>query len=501
MSSLKRDQSSTSDAPAQYGGNGSGYDGKIFVHLNDGTACADGSLFDAKLEGRAGNVYLIRKNCADIPAALQAAVQVETTPLSPTIVIYEGRVYHERILLIDDFAAGVDNSRFLAGNGFTVDAAGKLNGTVGVLARYKADGTPDWMKTGAELGSSFKNFGTLPSGDFAMVATRLDGTGAVYKLNAAGAPQWAKALARGTAFQNTLFWFSSVTSDTAGNIYMAGGLEDSFSKSAVASLVKLDPNGNLLWVRTIIPLANATAGPAPHSQSSEVSVVSATGVFFKGNLKGISFVARFNADGAFYWVKSFPGYKPGAGVIHRADHTTLLALNDTTSSLMLEMNGLGVVTSAKRLLPPAGFTSVFVSHFLLTPRGDLMAMGNLATATQKAGFVFVRDATGTIKSQWKLSVGGYTALVYPRLGPDGIVWAQAHVPFAGGALLTGIMVRFDPKAAAPVCPFCSSLSLQINAETPPTPVDNERVFVDQFLTVTPGTVPVFTDVPPGTFAF
>ena len=497
MSSLKNDASSESP---QYGGNGSGYDGKVFVHLNDQAPCADGGLFDARLEGRGGRIFLTRQNCTDIPQALQTAVQIETTPLSPTVVIYEGRVYHERILLIDDSAAGLDNTRFLGGNGFTVDQNGVLNGTVGVLARYKPDGTPDWMKTSPELTASIKNFGTMPSGDIVMVTTRLDNTAGIFKLNGQGVPQWARAVARSSNY-NASYWFSSVASDAAKNIYLAGGLEDATSKSSGVFVMKLDPNGALLWTRTILPAVGTPPTAGPHSQSSAVTVVSATGIFVKGNLKGIPVVARLNEIGEYYWLKTYPGFKSGFGAVHRPNHTTALSLNDTSTSLIVEVDALGNEVSARRLTPPAGFTTAFLGYLLLSPDGTTTAAGYIGTTTRRSGIVLVRDANNVIKSQWQISIGIYSPVEFPKLGPDGIVWAEAHVPFAAGGLLTSIMLRFDPAAPAPTCAFCSVPSLQLTPEAAPSSTTQGSLFSDQFLTITPTTNPVFTDIAPGTFAY
>ncbi len=497
MASLKNDASSESP---QYGGNGSGYDGKVFVHLNDQAPCADGGLFDARLEGRGGRIFLTRLNCADIPVALQAAVQVETTLLSPTVVIFEGRVYLERILVIDDSVAGLDNTRFVGGNGFTVDQNGGLNGTVGVLARYKPDGTPDWMKTSPELTASIKNFGALPSGDILMVTTRLDNTAGIFKLNAQGVPQWARVVARGGNY-DAGYWFSSVASDSANNIYLSGGLEDSSSKSAGVFVMKLDPNGTLLWTRTILPSAGLVPTAGPHSQSSAVTVVSATGIFVKGNLKGVPVVARLNETGEYYWLKTYPGFKSGFGAVHRPNHTTVLSLNDTSTSLLLEVDALGNEVSARRLTAPAGFTTAFLGYLLLSPDGTTTAAGYIGNDSRRSGIVLVRDGSDVVKSQWQISIGIYSPVEFPKLGPDGIVWAQARVPFAAGGLLTSVMLRFDPAAPAPNCAFCSVPNLQLTAVAAPSSSTQGSLFSDQFLTIAPTTNPVLSDVTPGTFAY
>lgn len=491
---------SSSTGSTQYGGNGSGYDGKIYVHLNDGTTCSDGSIYDASLEGRDGQVYLVRENCANIPKALQVAVQVETSPLSPGVVIYQGRVYHERILLIDDSASGLDNSRLLAGNGFTVDDKGALSGSVGLLARYNSDGTPAWMKTGDILNFAYKNFAELPSGDFAMVTTRLDSTGNVVRLNALGEPMWAKALAKATGF-TVGFWFSGGTSDLAGNIYLAGGIQDGTSQSAGGFLMKLDGDGNLIWVRTILAKPELVPGPAPHSMSSAVVYAGSSGIFLKGNLKGVPFVARFNDIGQYYWVKTFDGFKSGFGTIHRADMTSLISLNDTNSSLLVELDPWGEPVSAQRLTAPTGYSSAFVGNLLLAPDGSTTATGYVGNASTRAGIVLTRANDGSVRAQWQVTIGGYTSMEFPKMGRDGVIWGEAHVPFAAGALLTSIMVRWDPTKPAPSCPFCSTPNLPMASVTPPTAASKGNIYSDQFLTVTPAARPVFTDLPADSFAF
>jgi hypothetical protein len=64
----------------------------------------------------------------------------------------------------------------------------------------------------------------------------------------------------------------------------------------------------------------------------------------------------------------------------------------------------------------------------------------VGNSTQRAGIVLTRAADESLKSQWQFTVGGYSPIEFPKIGPDGVIWGEAHVPFAGG----GYSATFQP---------------------------------------------------------
>lgn len=125
-------------------GNGSGYDGKIYVHLSNTETCADQLAYDRAIAGRDGKFYLTRDNCADIPVESQISVAAVPNPNNPTIIYYETQLFSEQldqVHVIHRLAAGY----LSAGSTYSItDKAIHSEGKY--VGRFDSRGRPIWAK-------------------------------------------------------------------------------------------------------------------------------------------------------------------------------------------------------------------------------------------------------------------------------------------------------------------------------------------------------------------
>lgn len=148
----------------------------------------------------------------------------------------------------------------------------------------------------------------------------------ISKLDAAGAFVWAKAI--GGQGMNEI---TGITTDSARNIYIAGGFSNSADfdpgtgtmsmnsngGSTDIFVAKLDSNANLLWVKAI--------GGSGTDQATALAVDASGDVYVTGNFTGSvdfdpglatyslfgynsdAFVLKLSTGGAFVWAKNFGG--------------------------------------------------------------------------------------------------------------------------------------------------------------------------------------------------
>src|SRR6188768_505337 len=181
------------------------------------------------------------------------------------------------------------------------------------LAKYDGAGTPQWTRaiasSGSERSTEVATDGAgnvyvvgLTSGDLGGSGNAGEGDAFVVKYDGVGTRAWARQL--GTAKSDSA---DAVTTDAAGNIYVAGGTYGGFDTPptggiSVAFVAKYDSAGARAWVRQT---------PMNANHASAVAVDPRGDVFISGRSDnsydgqpGLGeddiFVTKFSADGVKY---------------------------------------------------------------------------------------------------------------------------------------------------------------------------------------------------------
>jgi gliding motility-associated-like protein len=145
---------------------------------------------------------------------------------------------------------------------------------------------------------------------------------------------------RQAGYANTLLFQSGLTFDNSNNVYFSGsfGTGATFGSVSVTTpagqnrtgyIAKYDPNGNVLWVKTLGGSGNAE----PTSISCYNDKLFITGYFTQvmtldainlnagaSTFAGDLFLARFNTAGVFQWAQKFGGSQSDAGLDVLADN-------------------------------------------------------------------------------------------------------------------------------------------------------------------------------------
>lgn len=191
------------------------------------------------------------------------------------------------------------------------------------LTKYSPAGAHAWSKAFAnpatQVGTSvaFDNTGSILltgyfSGSLSLGGPILGSTGGfdllAAKFDASGTHQWSKSSSdqRG----------NSVTSDLAGNVYVAGLSEPAGQISEQGTLTKYDSGGTLVWIRT------------PGGGSANAVASDGTSIFVTGG--GVSsselYLTKYNSDGFRVWYEAAPNADAfGYGLAVRASGNILLA--------------------------------------------------------------------------------------------------------------------------------------------------------------------------------
>lgn len=491
--------SKTETASLAGGGGGTGYDGKTFVHLVEQLICADGSVVDSRIEFRGGRPFLVRDNCLEIPQDQQVEVTVTFTPLNPSILIYKDRVYQENIVHVDDTSSGPKGSRFVAGRSFSLDDQSRLSGFRTFVGNLARDGQPTWFKTSPWLDNGYLVLSDLPSDELIVAVSQFsqDG-GRIAKLDAQGHPVWAKKIVPAPRVTVPI-WFSNAASDSSGNIYLTGGLSDSNSLSAAVFLMKLAPDGQLLWIRSMLLATQPTPAVAgPHPQFVSVQVDGSSVVSVTGNLYGIGFVTRLTSAGVPLWSASYPGWNSGIVAVANPDESLTIALNGDAGSLLVDLDQNGLPTAANKLGAPSTSANLSINALTRAPDGTLTALGRLSTSTPgmavSTGFVVSRPPSGPY-TQWQVQLGTYSPIRAAKAGVDGRIWAISQVPFNVGNYISMLLLNFDPTLGMPQCPFCGPLTLTVTEEAKPVSSSGINVYTDQILNLDDEALPALVDIP------
>lgn len=283
----------------QFGGNGSGYDGKVFVHLDKNVSCVDGKPYDSAIAQRGDGFYLVRDNCMDLLAAQQMKVAVQSDPATPNVLSYQGRIYLEYLTIgkVQFNSAGevlMNGAKF---DDFDHDLKflGPFIGKYDSTGRRRWSITNEWFVNGEVQSVLLKDGGVLVASTHTSGSndTRLTW---LARLDAQGRPLWSRKVL------NAKFQIATLAEDADGRLYAGGALYDSQAVSAQAFLLRMDKDGHLLTAQTL-PAQGLVS--VLQFQQGAAYVSGANGASF--NSMSAFYMKIDSASGAVIWSRTFPG--------------------------------------------------------------------------------------------------------------------------------------------------------------------------------------------------
>jgi uncharacterized delta-60 repeat protein len=322
-----------------------------------------------------------------------------------------------------DFSIDRANGVAVAPDG-SVYAAGQ---TVGVgndvlLLKFSADGSLVWQQRW-DTGGQETGEGVAVASDGSVYVTGVtDGFGGfghlfVLRFAPDGALVWQRI--RNVATDAAVGTGQAITVAPDGSIYAAGVTPRAVVGEFDMLLLKLDPQGTLIWQRTYsaADVADARGGVSVGSDGS-VHVAGGIQAVTRRTAVNDTFVAKFGSDGALTWSRGYGGDQgdfPG-GVAARADGTVLIggesasfgAGSDDAFLLQLDADGKGTACNSW-----GGSGIDHGDDVELAPNGTIVLAGTTGSsppftfascarqtqrlrATVAAPDVPLADATGTV---------------------------------------------------------------------------------------------------------
>lgn len=292
------------DLPSRQGaGNGSGYDGKIFVHVSTEN-CGDNKGYDSAIEGRAGEFYLTRDNCADIPLASQTRITVQLNPSNRKHIYYREELYVET-LNVGLTIVPVPDGFVGSGSLFPV-VDGKLTSVGNYIGRFDREGRPAWAKLfGKPLYTTSVKVDAMPDGGLVVIAMqKADPFSTVEKyktwlarFSRTGKFMWSRQLHSGTAE----FTPNNMKADKNGAIHIAG-VARGLSAKNLGWIAKLNAKGQVIYSRSIDSGDNASPRFAFSPLSGEPYIIA------NNYMSGFTLM-KLDGSGAAIWSRAWPSLR------------------------------------------------------------------------------------------------------------------------------------------------------------------------------------------------
>jgi len=213
------------------------------------------------------------------------------------------------------------------------------------LIKHDSDGNQKWVR---QMGSSSAEYVTgIVSDDGGNVYVAgytygsLDGQSTemgtdlfIVKFDNDGNMIWVRQLGTSSDVKPT-----GISIDHDGNIYLAGSTEGSLGSHLNAGesdifLVKYDSAGNQKWIQQFGTSKRDSAGGITVDSNGDISVTGSAGGTFDSNSSGQNgnfFIAKYNGDGAFKWLKQ--GYGNGGSDITADSNDNLIVFGSTNRNL------------------------------------------------------------------------------------------------------------------------------------------------------------------------
>jgi gliding motility-associated-like protein len=141
----------------------------------------------------------------------------------------------------------------------------------------------------------------------------------ISKLDSLGKFQWVRQM---DVIDNAIMAKGkSVVVDVAGNVFVTGDFSEGSGRRCFLS--KLDPDGNLLWIRTLSRSSSGTSVKVDAFGnvyiaglfSGLVDFDPGPAVFTLGDYGSMAFISKLDASGNFIWAKDLKGFNPDGNSI------------------------------------------------------------------------------------------------------------------------------------------------------------------------------------------
>lgn len=291
-------QSSTSSSNS---GNGQGYDGKTFVHLNQNGLCADGAAVDSSIVFRGGVAYLNRDNCADIPLSAQVSVQSDIKIITPYVLTYKERFYFAFLSLASRPDSNSAGEMLVSGLGYRLNGAA-YDGVSDFVGKYDGTGRVSWL-IGHPWFSTAKSARFMDDGSAAVLVTAtatgpagFDGAW-LARLDPKAKTLWSKSLTMVPPLSTNAveFWVNQAVPSGSGGLMAVGNVRYADFTTKVI-LLNLSSSGQLTASQTFSTTEPSSGGFVLGPQGD---------IFFSGNIGARPIVAKLSPQGQILWSRIF----------------------------------------------------------------------------------------------------------------------------------------------------------------------------------------------------
>lgn len=317
--------------------------------------------------------------------------------------------------------------------------AGRTAGWVGILGASSSD-IPNGIAVDSSNNIYVGGYSNNGGGNYGYATVKLDNSGAI---------QWQKKLT-GT---NNAFGMN-VTVDSSGNVYNVGYSVLSFRSSMV--LEKFDNSGSLLWQRSLSTSNNTDFyGLSVTTDSSGNVFVAGQGTWSGGSNNTAGYIVKYNASGTFQFISTVKVYTPysirddslnsvkidSSGNIYAAG-TRVYYNNPTTyrQIIVSKYNSSGTLLWMKEV---AGNNDDYGFSLAINSSGDVYVACQNKVGVDQC-LLLKYNNSGTL--QWQRRLGDGTnngGWRYVELDSVGNVYVSGYYTFSGSAKI--LIAKYNPS--------------------------------------------------------
>jgi len=465
------------------GGNGDAYDKPVFVIISASGYCPDGSPLQSEIDIVGRDAILVRDDCRAIPVALQQKVTIAVDPNNKSIIVYNGQQYYE----VDWFLWGLSQdsrqNMYVIGLGSANHAILNLPPNFTAISKFDSAGKMVWSRfvplnwvyeiqlRGLANGNLALITQTQQS-DFSAWGQPNTAPSSIHVMDPSGAPLWSASYIDTAIYSNYQFkGIFAFDSDALSNLYVVGGHKSNDGTSDLYFLMKLDPNGIVLWQKGLpdgVLANNVQVSPQGRIFVSGKMTTSANGIVMQFTpagdvVKSWAFQAPNSTIGDGVGSLAFA---PSGNLIVSGTASALYSTTGDFGGWVASVAADGGVQWANSYLDSSGKANY--SQVFAAPDGTIYLNQNLAknASGQYIGLLTHVSAGGQPLSEIVFSgplapsALDVTSLVFNTVSGSRQLWSIGYVTQSEGTFNASRwgMVKMDPTQANP-CTFCATTTV------------------------------------------